>query len=88
MQKQVDLIYLSKSEPAPAWELGAVHQVRPNPRSVHLFVEKEIAQSTSTAWLFWDSRHGEPRPDVVIGTLRRGDLVFHAGLKLGMQGVP
>jgi len=88
MLEQIDLIWLSQSKTPPKWSLGQVWVAEPTPLSVSRLVEEKLPHSQAVAWLFWDSTLGEPKPERVQEALKRPGDLWHAGLKLGMNGLP
>jgi glycosyltransferase involved in cell wall biosynthesis len=50
---------------------------------------QQATQSTQPdAWLFWDGALGAPDPSVIEGALDLPGDLWHAGLRLGMGGLP
>ena len=47
-----------------------------------------LPSSNSQAWLFWDAQLGLPDADQILEILSRPGDVWHAGLRLGMAGLP
>jgi len=88
MPERVDLIWLSRDGIAPKWGLGQVWVAEPTPSSVCRIVEEKLPNSDAVAWLFWDATLGEPEPERVREALKRPGDLWHAGLRLGMSGLP
>lgn len=85
--KPVDLVWLGPSTP-PSWELGEVLPTRATVPAVAERMSAEAKTSRARSLLFWDGSLGAPEPARVEETLsHQGDL-WHAGLKLGMAGLP
>ena len=62
--------------------------VRPDAWSVAKAVERLTGSSTAAAVLFWDATLGAPDQQVLLSALESPGDVWHAGLKLGMNGQP
>jgi len=88
MPERVDLIWLSRDGIAPKWGLGQVWVAEPTPSSVCRIVEEKLPNSDAVAWLFWDATLGEPEPERIREALKRPGDLWHAGLRLGMSGLP
>lgn len=85
----VDLIWLGKEPFEGKWPLGRVwKQVLMTPQAIHQFVQEHLADSQAAAWLFWDGILGVPDPNQIAKTLALAGDVWHAGLRLGMGGLP
>ncbi len=90
---RVDLICLSDGRPAPAWPLGETRLV---PATVAAIVSAAAALAppapppprSPAALLFWDAALGQPDADLVAALLAGPGDVWHAGLRLGMAGLP
>lgn len=84
---KVDLLWIGE-DAAPAWPLGAVHPARPDPASVAAATERALAAPGADFLLFWGARLGAPDPErVLAAAAARGDA-WHAGLRLGLGGLP
>ena len=84
----IDLIWLGPHLAPPPWPLGSTVVCAEDPRSLHDEVRRHIGRTVSEGLLFWDSALGSPNPQAVCqASSRRGDL-WHAGLRLGMGGLP
>lgn len=88
MSDRVDLVWLGGSSPVPRWSLGEVFPTEPTPAAVAGRIAENLKGSRAEAWLFWDSALGSPTPGVVGKVLRRPGDLWHAGLQLGMGGLP
>ena len=84
----VDLVCLSEAALTPPWGLGGVFAVRPEPESVAKAVEQLTGTSTAAAVLFWDASFGTPDQELVQKLISLPVDCWHAGLKLGMNGLP
>jgi glycosyltransferase involved in cell wall biosynthesis len=83
MSGRVNLIWLGGPEDAPRWSLGEARAVEASPVAVARAVE-----GAAEAWLFWDGRLGTPDEEAVRRVLAGPGDVWHAGLRLGMAGLP
>jgi glycosyltransferase involved in cell wall biosynthesis len=89
MKTKIDLIYLEKPEYEPRWELGKVFYIgSPSSRSIHEFISNNIGTTNSDGWLFWDSTLPEPLPGIAARLIKEDGDIWHAGLKLGIEGQP
>lgn len=89
MNSQIDLIWLAENtEKLPEWPLGETLPTRPTPKAIRALTEERLAQSQSEAWLFWHSRLDDPDPQTIQEVMRRPGNVWHAGLRLGLGGLP
>lgn len=68
--------------------LGDAHAVTPAPQNLQAWVERHLPESHASAWLLWDGRLGQPDPAVIQHALSLPGDVWHAGLRLGMGGLP
>jgi GT2 family glycosyltransferase len=84
---RVDLILIgSPIQSLPNWTLGRIHPAVPNPAVV-----AEISAGLGPDvdfLLFWDASLGSPDSQVVISLTQLPGDVWHAGLSLGMGGLP
>ena len=80
---QVDLVITGPG--SVPWRLGAMQQ-----RTLKaLRQDPEILQGTSAdALLFWDPLLGQPCAETVLKTLAEPSDLWHAGLSVGMNGLP
>lgn len=94
---RVDLICLSDGQPAPAWPLGQTRLVPTKVSAVASVVAATLGSpapllpsypALPAAFLFWDATLGAPDPDQVAALLAGPGDVWHAGLRLGMGGLP
>lgn len=82
----VDLILINGGE--VIWSKGTTHRVQASPQAMAEFCSQHILQTHADAWLFWDAQFGQPDETLIASLLRRKVDVWHAGLKLGMAGLP
>jgi hypothetical protein len=85
--KKIDLILIGQTESKIQWPYGKILLVGRNPSAVHEAVVNHIVTSSSEAVLFWGNRP-LPSIDQLTNLLAQKADVWHAGLKLGMQGLP
>ena len=87
----IDLI-LWEERPASSggieWPAGKVHRVQPIPESACQALGKLAVNSPPEFILFWDKRLGSPDLRRVREALSRPNDLWHAGLRLGMGGLP
>lgn len=86
MSHDIDLVWIGAGE-EPGWPLGRVIRADPTPASLAFRVAIELPQSSATAWLFWGDQ-SSPDPRRVEEALGRPGDLWHAGLRLGMAGLP
>ncbi len=85
---KIDLVYLSKHEPSFQWPLGDVYIV-PMYTDAVVSNTKDILAKSSADWLlFWDANIGTPGTELIKELAEKNIDVYHAGLKLGLQGLP
>lgn len=84
----VDLIWLGEDNGAGDWPLGNVHHIRPDPCDVAAFIDENASGSSAEFWLLWCPSVGAPNPDVIVRVAELPGDVWHAGLRLGMAGLP
>ncbi len=87
MTGSIDLIWLGEAPP-PAWPAGCVWTAGATPREVAAAVASRLLESTAEAWLFWHGRLGAPDATLAAALLKGPGDVWHAGLRLGMAGLP
>jgi len=84
---RVDLFWLQNDgQPVPAWPLGKVQPVAPEPATVATVAA--ALDAAADAVLFWDAALGAPDSGLVAALLAGPGDVWHAGLALGMGGLP
>jgi glycosyltransferase involved in cell wall biosynthesis len=87
MRPIVDLLLTGPAD-AISWPLGSVHVVDQSPRAIDAVLRDRLAASPASAWLFWDGDLGNPSPEAIERAMRLPGDVWHAGLRLGMGGLP
>jgi hypothetical protein len=88
MNKNVDLICLVTAKDCVSWPLGKVWFAEPTPVAIHALLPILLHASDAQAFLFWDLALGSPNPECVQEALSQPVDVWHAGLCLGMGGLP
>jgi len=90
MTAPVDLVWLGPAENVPPWPSGSVSAAGPSPAGVAAALDPLLAGASSSAWiLFWGPSAGSvPDADMLDRVLGQPGDVFHAGLALGMGGLP
>lgn len=86
----MDLVWLGPSEDAPPWPGGSVLIAGSSPVGVAAALDRLFMSESSSPWiLFWAPSAGSvPSADILDRLLRQPGDVFHAGLALGMGGLP
>jgi glycosyltransferase involved in cell wall biosynthesis len=85
---QVDLIWLGDLPQPDGWCLGRVFPAGNSPYELERGFHLAVQSSRPDAWLFWDGYLGAPDPVAILGALERPGDLWHAGLRLGMAGLP
>lgn len=88
MTKQVDLIWLGESASKPPWTLGECWPAPPTPGGLKQTLDRHLPDCRGEAVLFWDQSLGHPREAIILEALERPGDLWHAGLRLGMGGLP
>ena len=70
------------------WPLGDIFAVERTPQAVSSILDLQLQNTDAAAWLFWDPELGRPEPSVILALLDKPGDIFHAGLQLGMGGLP
>jgi len=83
----VDLLWLGGGAP-PEWRLGAAVTVPDDPAGLSEALARRADAPGAEAWLLWHSRLGGPDPERVARALERPGDLWHAGLRLGLGGLP
>ena len=84
---RVDLIWLTAdAQPAPVWPLGEARQVAPTPSALAATARDFAPQADAV--LFWDAALGAPDAARIAALVAGSGDVWHAGLVLGMGGLP
>ncbi len=87
MSRSIDLFWIGDAPP-PSWPLGRVFAAGSSPELLERAITAELGASRAEALLFWGSRLGVPSVARVEEALGRPGDVWHAGLRLGMRGLP
>ena len=85
---RVDLILLGKPDRQPFWSLGSTYIVKPTPFGIAALVDQWCGRSNADAWLFWDPAIALPDSPLIERLLTTTGDLWHAGLRLGMSGLP
>lgn len=89
---KVDLILWKQAEdvdhPAANWQLGQTYVLAPEVRSAANALDGIIAQTVADFVLFWDEGLSLPDGESVLRLCNEKADVIHAGLKMGMAGLP
>src|SRR4051794_17671339 len=88
MNRNTDLICLGAANQAILWPLGNVWFVEPTPSAIQLLLPTLLHTSDAQAYMFWDVALGSPNSECVLEALNQPGDVCHAGLRLGMGGMP
>ena len=84
---RVDLIWITAGPAAPPkWGLGQVRTTAPSPAAVAAAAGQ--FEPDAEAVLFWDATLGAPDENAIVAAARRPGDVRHAGLSLGLGGLP
>ncbi len=87
MSAGITLVWIGGGEPPP-WPKGPTLRSEASPSALAETIERELPRSQTEAWLFWDRRLGAPDPARAEKALSRPGDLWHAGLRLGMAGLP
>ena len=88
MSDRIDLILIGDATGYGNWPLGEVRTVEPSPHAVQRCIEERLICTRAAHWLFWSARLGMPDPETITRAANRPGDVWHAGLRLGMAGLP
>jgi len=83
---RIDLIWIGDVPAGPAWSLGQTHVAAATPAAVAAAAAGVAPEAEFV--LFWDAALGAPDAAAVLAAARMPSDVFHAGLALGMGGLP
>jgi hypothetical protein len=87
--QRVDLLWLGDEAPLPeAWPLGQITRLPETPAALGPALDAWVASAEAGYCLLWHARLGRPDAAAVDATLRLPGDVWHAGLRLGMSGLP
>lgn len=84
----IDLIWLDLKKEPPTWHGGSLHRCSLDLSAIVNIVKEKLFFSNSDFWLFWDPALGLPDQDLILALLAQPADVWHAGLKLGLAGMP
>jgi glycosyltransferase involved in cell wall biosynthesis len=84
----VDLIWINGARAPSVWPLGAMWTSDASPAALSSCLERALSRSKAEAFLFWDSALGDPDAGIVEKVASLPGDVWHAGLRLGMSGLP
>lgn len=87
MRPTVDLLMTGPGA-GISWPLGNVYPAPGSADAIDAVLRDRLASSPATAWLFWDGDLGSPSPEAVERAMRLPGDAWHAGLRLGMGGLP
>ncbi len=87
MNKKVNLVLFDDSTFPIEWKLGEVYRVKFSVQDVFNVITQHI-KTTSEAVLFWHPDSGKPDQEKVQHLLGQAIDVWHAGLRMGMNGLP
>jgi hypothetical protein len=87
MSCEITLVWIGAGEASP-WPKGPTLRVEAHPFALDECIERELPRSRAVAWLFWDGGLGAPDPARIEEALSRPGDLWHAGLRLGMAGLP
>jgi glycosyltransferase involved in cell wall biosynthesis len=88
MKPIVHIVLLGNPSETLSWPLGEVWPVEKTPQALAELVREKGSSLDGEAWLFWDAGLGVPHADSVLSALSLPGDVWHAGLRLGMNGLP
>src|ERR1035437_9000903 len=90
MTAPIDLVWLGPAEGVPLWPHGSVSIAGSSPRGVAAALDRLFVSEGSSPWiLFWAPSAGSIPDAKILGRLLvQPRDVFHAGLALGMGGLP
>jgi len=86
--RQIDLVWLGSATSAPSWSVGKVWTAQPTPSAVNQLIQQQLIPSNPFAVLFWHPDVGQPDATVIQQAAGLPGDVWHAGLRLGMGGLP
>ncbi|MFZ1809264.1 MAG: glycosyltransferase family A protein [Cyclobacteriaceae bacterium] len=86
---RVDLVYLPFSNSVyPDWKLGEIRMLPPHIPNAMVAIDSLIKNSTAGFTLIWNYKYGIPDQQLVMSLVEKPIDVWHAGLRLGLQGKP
>lgn len=84
----VDLVWIGGHSDPPVWDLGQIRHVDALPGALEALIKRDLPPSDAIAWLFWSSHLTPPDPTLILRCLTTPAELWHAGLTLGMAGLP
>ena len=87
MQPTIDLIVIGR-EKNMNWPHGKIFFCDDSVKSIYETIQAQIHSSSSDAWLFWDGNTALPAFEFLNKIMEQPVQVWHAGLKMGMRGLP
>jgi len=88
INQQVDLVYLGKNKLETDWPLGKIWLTEPTPKALGSLMQVQLPESEAPSLFFWDAQLGAPPRKQVLALQSHPVHVWHAGLQLGMGGLP
>jgi glycosyltransferase involved in cell wall biosynthesis len=88
MNASIDLLWIGDSTTAPDWQAGRCFVLKPTVQAIHTFLEDYVRSSRSEYCLFWSDEIEPPNSLTIERVASQPGNVWHAGLKLGMSGLP
>jgi glycosyltransferase involved in cell wall biosynthesis len=85
--QKINVLWLTTNSDLPEWNLGSAYLCDPSPAATSECLKTHF-EGTAGAWLFWDPALGTPVPELLQTLLAGPSDVWHAGLNLGLQGLP
>jgi len=85
--QKINVLWLTTNSDLPEWNLGSAYLCDPSPAATSECLKTHF-KGTASAWLFWDPALGTPVPELLQTLLAGPSDIWHAGLNLGLQGLP
>lgn len=85
---QIDIVVLQETPSIFLWPLGAVHYISGDPATLAEFVSEKLKKECGDVLIFWDMKYGTPEPDFIRKLVLNPVDIWHAGLRLGTEGLP
>lgn len=86
--RSVALVCLDPSNQILGWALGEQFACAPTPGGLSSCLEAHRQSTEADTCLFWDPALGLPDQDLILSLLAQPADVWHAGLTLGLAGMP
>jgi glycosyltransferase involved in cell wall biosynthesis len=87
-ENKINLLWLTDDDTQPVWDLGNVFTCSPTPGAIDKCLKSHLLGTSAAAWLFWDPVLSAPEPESLLSLLDGPADTWHAGLHLGLQGLP